>query len=67
MNDKFGEEFPRIGAPAFRALDAFGIQNLSDLTQYSEEELLALHGFGPRALGLIKEKLESEGLALTTK
>lgn len=57
MKEKLGTEFPKIGAPAFRALDHLGISRLSQLTKYSEKELLAQHGFGPRALKLLREKL----------
>lgn len=64
MNEKFSEEFPKIGAPALRALGNIGITQLSQLTKYSEEELLTLHGFGPRALRLLKERLAEKGLAL---
>lgn len=65
IHEKFGEEFPRIGAPAFRALDGIGIHNLSQLTSHSEEQLLALHGFGPNALRLLKERLKEKGLSLS--
>lgn len=58
MKNKFSEEFPFIGAPAFRALDNAGIRHLQDLTRYSEKELLALHGLGPKALKLLEEKLK---------
>lgn len=64
MQEKYGHEFPKIGAPAFRALDSIGITSLSQLTKYSELELLDLHGFGPRELRLIKEKLAEQGLSL---
>lgn len=57
MKNTYGEEFPNIGAPAFRALNNAGIVTLADLTKYTEEELLALHGFGPKALILLKEAL----------
>ena len=67
MNNKFGEEFPSIGAPAFRALDRMGITNLSDLPKYTEKELLALHGFGPKALVLLKERLHKKGLSFAKK
>lgn len=63
MKNKYSAEFPAIGAPAFRALDSVGIVELADLTKYSEEELLALHGFGPRALKLLREALEERGLS----
>ena len=64
MNNKFGDDFPKIGAPAFRALDGAGISQLSDLTKYTEKELLALHGFGPKALRLLHEALQKRGLTL---
>lgn len=67
MNDKFSEEFPKIGAPAFRALDNAGIKYLSELTKYTEEQLLALHGFGPKALHLVKQKLKEKGLFFLKK
>lgn len=61
------DEFPKIGAPAFRALDSIGIRHLSDLTRYSEPQLLALHGFGPKALKLLKERMRDMGLSLRTE
>lgn len=67
MKNTFPEESPPLGAPAFRALAALGIIKLSDLTKYSEDELLALHGFGPKALRLLREKLTEKGLSFTTK
>ena len=63
MKNKFSEEFPFIGAPAFRALDNFGVKTLKDLTEHTEKELLALHGFGPKALRLLKEALEAKKMS----
>lgn len=65
MNNKFGEEFPSIGATAFRALDRIGITTLRDVTKFNEKELLALHGFGPKALRLIHEAFNEKGLMFT--
>ncbi len=67
MNEKYDGEFPKIGAPAFRALDAIGITKLSELSHYTEEQMLALHGFGPKALGLLKARLEKNGLTFLKK
>lgn len=67
MKNRFSEEFPFIGAPAFRALASAGIENLQDLTKYSQKELLSLHGFGPRALRLLVERLKQQGLTLAEK
>ncbi len=63
MHNKYGEEFPNIGAPAFRAIDSIGINTLSDLTKYTEKDLLSLHGFGPKALRLLQATLHKEGLS----
>lgn len=48
------EEFPKIGQPALRALRAAGYTNLQQLSGVSDEELLALHGFGPKALRFVR-------------
>ncbi len=42
-----------LGAPAMRALTRVGILSLSGLTKVTEGELLALHGFGPKALSVL--------------
>jgi hypothetical protein len=57
-------DLPRIGAPATRALSSIGVTRLDELADRSEAELLALHGFGPRALGIIREALAAEGRAM---
>ena len=67
MNNKYGEEFPAIGAPAFRALDSAGITHLSDLTKYTEKQMLELHGFGPKALGILKARLSEKKLSFAKK
>lgn len=53
-----------IGAPATRALHAAGYTTLIQLTQATEAELLALHGFGPKALRIIVAALQARGLSL---
>ena len=67
MSEKFGDAFPKIGAPAFRALDSMGIRNISQLANYTEDQLLQLHGFCPKALLLIKEALVKKGLTFSEK
>lgn len=56
--------FPRIGSPAYFGLQNAGI-GLADLPNYSEEQLLAVHGVGPRAVGILREYLKSKGKSLT--
>ncbi len=67
MNEKYGQEFPKIGNPALSALDHAGINHLVELPKYTEKELLALHGFGPKALGILRAELENRGLAFAKK
>jgi uncharacterized protein YdhG (YjbR/CyaY superfamily) len=55
--------FPKIGAPATRALEAAGYTNLKQLTKVTEVELAQLHGMGPKALGILREALKAEGLS----
>lgn len=52
-----------IGQPATRALSYANITHLEQLTKVSAEELLKLHGVGPKAIRLLKEALEGKGLA----
>lgn len=52
-----------IGKPATRALLGAGVRSLSDATQRTEAELLALHGFGPKAAKLLREAMAERGLA----
>ncbi len=66
MKNAYGDAIPPIGAPAFRALDSIGISKLADLTKYTEKELLALHGFGPRALSILQDALDKKGLSFST-
>lgn len=55
--------FPKISAPAQRALNAVGYDRLEQLTQVSEAELLRLHGMGPKAIGILRQALQEKGLA----
>src|SRR5262245_3296842 len=57
-------DLPKIGAPATRALASIGITRLAQVAERSEAELLALHGFGPRALRILREALSDQGLSL---
>jgi predicted flap endonuclease-1-like 5' DNA nuclease len=48
-------DLPNIGRPATSALAQIGVRNMADLAGRSAEELLALHGFGPKALRILRE------------
>ncbi len=53
-----------IGAPATRALTAAGDTRLSQLANVPVAELKKLHGVGPKALRLLQEALEQQGMSL---
>ena len=52
----------KIGQPAARALLSIGIRKLDQLPQHTQAELMALHGFGPKALNILKEALNKAQL-----
>ncbi len=52
----------KIGEPAQRALKAAGIDAFIQLCDHSREEILALHGVGPKAVRILNEMLVKEGL-----
>ena len=62
-----GEESPFAGIvsrPAQRALAAAGYTTLEELTHVTEEDLLALHGFGPKGIRTLNEQLAKRGQAI---
>ncbi|PFQ46085.1 hypothetical protein COK05_12980 [Bacillus cereus] len=52
-----------LSAPARRALEHRGIQNVEELSKYSEKEILKLHGMGPASLPKLRKALEESGLS----
>jgi len=52
-----------LAAPAQRALAGAGIQNLQQLTKFSEAEIKQLHGIGPNALKQLRSALKAKGLS----
>ena len=56
--------FPPIGGPALRALATAGIRSMSQLANWSERDLLQLHGMGPKGVRMLEEALVAEGLSL---
>lgn len=51
-----------LGRPATRALAASGVTTLAGAGEWSERELLALHGVGPKAIRLLREAMNEQGL-----
>ena len=52
---------PGVSGPALRALAGAGVRSVTDLGQWSEEELGALHGLGPKALTVLRDALVASG------
>ena len=55
-------DLPPIGRPANSALLYAGISTLAQVAGLSRSELLAMHGVGPKAVRLLEEALEAQGL-----
>lgn len=54
---------PKTGRPARNTLAVAGITRLDQLTQRTERDIAALHGMGPKALGILRDALAERGLA----
>jgi hypothetical protein len=65
--NKTESDLPKLAAPAQRALAGAGIQNLKDLTRFSEAELKALHGIGPNALKELRRAMKAKGFSFAKK
>ena len=52
-----------LSAPARRALENEGIGTLTRLSNYTEHELLRLHGLGPSSIPKLKAALHGAGLS----
>lgn len=55
-----------VSAPARRGLESAGILTLERLSEFSEQEVLRLHGVGPSAIPKLKAALQREGLTFTS-
>jgi predicted flap endonuclease-1-like 5' DNA nuclease len=52
-----------IGKTAARELSLHGITSLAQVSAHSKEELLAIHGVGPKAIAILGDALAERGLA----
>ena len=50
-----------LSQPAIRALKSVGITRLSQVSKFTKEELLDLHGMGPNGVGKLKTALSEMG------
>jgi predicted flap endonuclease-1-like 5' DNA nuclease len=51
-----------VGGPVLRALHDAGIHSMTQLARWSEAELAALHGVGPKGLRILREGLQRRRL-----
>jgi predicted flap endonuclease-1-like 5' DNA nuclease len=59
-------EFPRrMGKVAPRELARNGYTRYEQLTAVTAEELLAIHGVGPKAIRILTEELAARGLSFS--
>ena len=53
--------FPKgVGGPVLRALANAGIRSMAELAKWSEAEVAALHGVGPKGMRLLGEAWRRE-------
>ena len=65
MSDElYGDLPPSVASPARRALTAAGYRKIAELDGASVADLRKLHGMGPRAVRLIEDMLQTEGMSL---
>ena len=57
----------RIGRPAKSALEHAGLNTLKDISAKQRKQVLALHGMGPKALGIIEAELHARGMAFQSE
>lgn len=57
----------KLSSPARNALIHEGIVTLQQLSNFSEKEILKIHGIGPASLPSLRASLEENGLTLKNK
>ena len=60
---KLESDFPKLAAPARRALSGAGFTRLEQLTKVSESAIIDLHGIGPNAIEQLRHALAARGLS----
>ncbi|MAT41699.1 MAG: hypothetical protein CL609_05105 [Anaerolineaceae bacterium] len=55
--------FLKLAKPAQRALQNAGIDDLEQLSKYTETEIAKLHGIGKNAILLLRQELNKKGLS----
>lgn len=58
---------PKIGSPATRALTSIGVLQLDQVAAMTREDVLALHGVGPKAVRILEDALHEQGLGFKSE
>ena len=53
----------KLSSPARNAMVHEGIDTLKELSNYTEKEILKIHGIGPASLPTMRASLEEDGLS----
>lgn len=53
----------KIGQPATRALASIGVNTLNELSKLTQQELLNLHGVGPKAVSILNQAMLKSNLS----
>ena len=64
MTTKDESDFPKLSAPARRALERAGYVRLDQLAGVKESEVTKLHGMGPSAIRALAAALNQRGMSL---
>lgn len=54
-----------LSGPALRALAHAGIRSMAQLAKWTEGDVAALHGMGPKGVRMLKQALEAQGRHFT--
>jgi hypothetical protein len=63
MRNAQDTDFPKLSAPARRALSGAAYAYLGQLAEVCESDLKKLHGTGPTAIAALRAALDERGLA----
>lgn len=50
-----------MSGPSLQALQVAGVRSIADLEAWTEKDLNALHGMGPKTLGILRDALAASG------
>ncbi|WKZ29996.1 MAG: hypothetical protein QY314_04280 [Candidatus Dojkabacteria bacterium] len=54
---------PKLSNPALQAFELVGIRYLEDLQKFSQKEILALHGVGPKTIRMLAPAMKAHNIA----